>query len=164
MSLPLFKSRSWNGRHLKITRVTPEERAGIVQAAIAKRAFQISESRGSEPGHELEDWRRAESEIPRPLNCGFIVLDHSIEVSTDAACFGEGEIGIYVEPRHLTISGTERTCMPEAVSKSPDRSIIRSLDLPLEIEPSEASARFRGRMIEIDLPRVYAKHKAAAAS
>ncbi len=164
MSLPSFKSRSWNGRHLKITRITPEERARIVRAAIAKGAFQISESRGFEPGHELDDWRRAESEIVRPLNCGFLVSHHSIQLSTDAACFSEGEIEIYVEPRHLTICGTERTCMPGAVSKSPDRSIIRSLELPHEIEPSEVFARFKGRMIEIDLPRAYAKHKAAAAS
>ena len=162
MTVPLFRPKSWNGRHLKVTRVTPEERARIVRAAIAKRAFQISESRGFEPGHELADWRRAESEILRPLNCGFLVLDHSIELSTDSACFGEGEIEICIEPRRLMICGTERACTPEAVSKVAGRSIIRSLELPIEIEPSEVCARFKGRMIEMDLPRAYAKQKAAA--
>ncbi len=164
MRLPSWKSTSWNGRQLKIARVTPEERAAIIRAATAKEAFRISETRGFKPGHELEDWRRAESQVVRPLDCGFLVSDHRIELSTDAACFGEGEVEICVEPRHLTICGTERTCLPGAVSKFPDRPIIRTLELPIEIQPSQASAKFKGRTIEIDLPRAYAKHKAAAAS
>jgi len=167
MSLPSFRSSSWNGRHLKITRVTPQERARIVRDAIAKRAFQISESRGFEAGHELEDWRQAESEMLLPLNCGFIVLERSIELRTDAECFGAGEIEICVEPRHLTICGKETACPPDAAPKQADEksaghSMIRSLELPLEIEPSQVSARFRGRMIEIDLPKGHAKQKAAA--
>jgi len=169
MSLSSFKSGSWNGRHLKITSVTQEEREGIVRGAIANRAFKISENRGFKPGRELEDWRRAESETMAPLNCGFLVTDHSIALCTDGACFGRGEIGICVEPRHLTICGTERTCMQEALPKSvgskpADRLIIRSLELPLEIEPSEVSARFNGRMIEIELPRPFVKKRASAAS
>ena len=117
----------------------------------------------------MKDWRQAESEILRPLNCGCLVLDHSIELNTDAASFAEGEIEICVEPRHLTIFGMEWANTPEGVavsagSKSAGHSIIRSLELPLEIEPSEASARFKGRMIEIDLPKAYANQKVAAAS
>ncbi len=164
MNLSSFKPGSWNGRRLKVARVTPGERAAIVRAAIAKRAFQISETRGLEPGHELEDWRRAESETVRPLNCGFLVSDHNFELSTDAACFGEGIIEICVEPRRLTVCGVERTCTREAVPKPPDRLTIRSLELPAEIEPSEVSASFKGRMIQMDLPFARTKQKAATAS
>jgi HSP20 family protein len=164
MSLPSYEPKSRNGRHLKITHVTSDERVGIVRAAIANRAFQISESRRFEPGHELEDWRRAESEIVRPLNCGFLVSDRNIELNTDSACFGEGEIEIYVEPRRLTICGKEHTCTQEAISESAGHLIIRTFELPTEIDHSEVSARFKGRMIEIKLPRAYTKTKAAAAS
>ena len=94
-------ANSWNGRHLKIRPVTPEERAGIVQDAIAKKVLQNVASLGFEPGHELKDWREAEWEILHPLNCGFLVLDNSVELNLDAASFGEGEIQICVEPRHL---------------------------------------------------------------
>jgi HSP20 family molecular chaperone IbpA len=163
MSRPSFTLRSWNGRHLKITRVTPDERAGIVRDAIAKKVSQNRESLGFEPDRELKDWRQAESEIVRPLNCGFLVLDHSIELTTDAACFDEGEIEICVEPRHLMICGKARTGTPEIVSKSAECSIIRSLELPIEIEPSVVTAGFKGRTIEIQLPKAYAKQKAAAA-
>ncbi len=30
---------------------------------IEQRAYELYEARGSEPGHELEDWTKAESEI-----------------------------------------------------------------------------------------------------
>ena len=90
MSLPRFAAKSWNGRHLKIRRVTPEERAGIVQDAIAKKVLQNVTSLGFEPGHELKDWREAESEILHPLNCGFLVLDNSVEVNTGCGKFWRG--------------------------------------------------------------------------
>jgi len=39
-----------------------EEQARREQAAVARRAYEIFESRGSASWHELEDWREAESE------------------------------------------------------------------------------------------------------
>ncbi|MGA7792180.1 MAG: Hsp20/alpha crystallin family protein [Candidatus Acidiferrales bacterium] len=162
MSLPRFAAKYWNGRHLTIRRVTPEERAGIVQDAIAKKVSQNVKSLGFEPGHELKDWREAESEILHPLNCGFLVLDNRVEVNTDAASFGEGEIQICVEPQHLMICGKDRINTPEIASKSADQLVIRALELPLEIEPSAVTAGFRGRTIEIDLPKACSKNKAAA--
>jgi HSP20 family molecular chaperone IbpA len=164
MSLPSLAAKSWNGRNLEIRRITTEERATIVRDAIAIRVFQNSESRGSEPGHELKDWREAESEILRPLNCGLLVLDNKVEICVDAACFGEGEIQICVEPRHLMICGKDRAKAPEIASRSAHRAVIRTLELPLEIDPSFVTAGFRGRTIEIDLPKACAKNKAVAAS
>jgi hypothetical protein len=41
----------------------PEDR----QALIAQAAFLIAERRGFEPGHELEDWLAAESEVDQRL-------------------------------------------------------------------------------------------------
>ena len=90
MSPHSFTVKSWNGRYLKIRRVTPEERARIIRDAVAKEVHQNCESRGCEPGHELKDWRQAESEILRPLNCGFLMLDDNIELSTDGANLWRG--------------------------------------------------------------------------
>jgi hypothetical protein len=164
MSLPPITVKSWNGRHLKIRRVTPVERAGIVQDTIAKRVLQNGESRGFEAGHELKDWRLAESEILHPLNCGFLVLDNSVELCLDAASFGEGEIQICVEPRNLMICGKDHSYSPDIASKSANESVIRTLELPLEIDPSAVTGGFRGRTIEIDLPKACAKNEIAAAS
>jgi HSP20 family molecular chaperone IbpA len=167
MSDRYFHAKSWNGRHLEIRQITTEERATIIRDAVAKEVAQNRESRGYESGHELKDWRQAESEILHPLNCGFLVSDHSVELSMDAAGFGKGEIEICVEPRHLTICGMQCAGAPEeapesAGSKSASHLIIRTLELPLEIAPSQVSAIFKGRMIEIGLPKAYAEQKAAA--
>jgi HSP20 family molecular chaperone IbpA len=164
MSLPRFAAKTWNGRHLKIRRVTAEERAGIVQDAIAKKVLRNGESLGFEPGHELKDWRQAESEILHPLNCGFLVLDNRVELSLDAASFGEGEIQICVEPRSLMICGKDHTKTPEMTSESSDQSVIRTLELPLVIDPSGVTAGFRGRTIEIDFPKACATNQSAVAS
>ncbi len=164
MSLHTLVSKTWNGRRLVIKQVTPEERAAMIRDAIAKRAFQDREILGSRPGHELKEWRQAESEILAPLNCGFMVVDHGIELSADAVSFGEGEIEICVEPRHLTIRGKDGRPVPEAVADPADRSIVRTIELPIEIDPSEATAWFRGRMIQMELPKPCAIPKLAAAS
>ena len=35
---------------------------------IQQRAYQLYEARGAEPGHDLEDWTKAEVEILGPMN------------------------------------------------------------------------------------------------
>lgn len=166
MRPPSSTQRSWNGRRLTITSLKPIERDGRIRDAIAKRAFQICESRGGSSGHQLEDWRRADSEILRPLNCGYLVADDKIELSTDAASFGEGEIEICVQPRRLMICEKEQICKPggprEKIGSSMNRDLVFwYLDLPLEIEPSEVTAKFRGRTLEIDLPKAHTMEKSA---
>ncbi len=36
---------------------------GVSHKTISERAFQIYESRGSQPGHDIQDWLRAEHQI-----------------------------------------------------------------------------------------------------
>jgi hypothetical protein len=52
---------------------TPKKRTGVLQTPasgptideIAERAYQIFLARGGEPGHDLDDWLQAESELLR---------------------------------------------------------------------------------------------------
>jgi len=155
--------RSWNGRNLRIAAVSSGGQSKRIRDAIALRAFQICKSRGCGSGRQVEDWRRAESEILAPLNCGHLVLEGKVWLSTDAACFEKGDIEICVEPRRLTICGTPRDYRPsqpsEKCGSGPCKDIVfHALDLPVEIEPSQATARFRGRFLEIDLPKAQAMH------
>ena len=39
------------------------ESADDLRERITRRAYELYQSRGGEPGHELEDWLQAESEI-----------------------------------------------------------------------------------------------------
>ena len=42
---------------------SPKEISNDLQQQIRVRAYELYEARGAEPGRELEDWTRAESEI-----------------------------------------------------------------------------------------------------
>ncbi len=42
---------------------SPERVSEALRERIEQRAYELYEARGSEPGHELEDWTKAEAEI-----------------------------------------------------------------------------------------------------
>jgi HSP20 family molecular chaperone IbpA len=148
----------WNGRKLKISAVNPSEQTQRMRDAVGRRAYQLYQNRGFRPGQELQDWRRAEWEVVKPLSCGFLTQDAKISLNSDASFFQEGEIEICVEPRRLAVCGREDARKKETIPGS-DPSlaysdfVFRVLDLPAEIDPSQVTARFNGRVLEIELPR-----------
>jgi hypothetical protein len=166
---PVVSAQSWNGRHLKIAAVTPEERKLIIGQKVAARAYELTELRDFKPGNKDEDWRLAELEVVGPLNCGYLLFDRGLELRADAACFGEGTIEIYAEPRRLTLIGRSRNCEGGAATgmqsgKASPSQTVRSIELPFEIDPSQASAKFQGRMIVAYLPRACHEMAVSAAA
>lgn len=150
-------SQSWNGRTLKMVPVRSAECTRRISDIVARRAFQISEARGFEPGHEVEDWQLAESEIVRPLCGGWTLENDRIVVTATASLYKEGAIEICVEPRRLAIFGRKRTSTaPNMMAKdqinTQEQQIVRTSDLPFDVDPSGATARFDHCMLEISLP------------
>ena len=41
----------------------PAEHKNIANDDVAQRAYELYETRGREPGHELDDWLKAEAEL-----------------------------------------------------------------------------------------------------
>jgi Protein of unknown function (DUF2934) len=41
----------------------PQEQPAVPEEAIRSRAHQLYEERGAEPGHDVDDWLRAEREL-----------------------------------------------------------------------------------------------------
>lgn len=59
------------------TTPAPRARTPEIEAAIRRRAQQLSEQRGGTPGHEVEDWLQAEAEVTRasrPAPPAFVVI------------------------------------------------------------------------------------------
>jgi|SRR6516164_8843817 len=73
------------GEQLKIVPVNASEQTRRVQEAVARRAYQIFDSRGSASWHELEDWRQAESELLRPRCSGQKSLNDTLWSGAAAA-------------------------------------------------------------------------------
>ena len=109
--------------------------------AIARRAFEIFESHGSSPGHDLEDWLRAESELLQPVPLNVPESNSAYVVRAEVRGFGSKDIEIGVERRCLAISAKCQTKREEKNDKMirsewcADR-IFRTLELPSEVDPS----------------------------
>jgi len=162
-------SQTWNGRTLKVVPVRSAESTKRISDIVARRAFQISEGRGFVPGHEMEDWQRAKAELVNPICGGWTVDDRRMIVTAPAAAFKEGGIEICVEPRRLAIFGRKRNSTAHNMAakgqlSKQEQEIVRTFDLPFEVDPSAATARFDHCMLEISLPRAHSFERIPAAS
>ncbi len=165
MTLERAEKRSRATENIGIAAVDAEEQARRIHAAIARRAYEIFENRGSGL-HEQEDWRQAESALLQPFCVGRMSLDDSLWVSMDGTHFQEGTINLWVAPRRLTVCGKPRA-KRQAASLLPRNShpeedlVFREVALPIEIDPANVRARFNGRALEILLRKAQAKPKVA---
>src|ERR1019366_589800 len=72
---------------------------------IARRAFEIFESRGHVHGNDREDWFLAESELLTPVKFHLSVSGEQLTARVEVPGFSREEIKVSVEPRRLSISG-----------------------------------------------------------
>ena len=153
----------------RVVAVTASEQTRRVEEAVARRAYEIFESRGSAPWHELEDWRQAEAELVGPRCSGEMSLDGTLWVGTDAAIFEQGTIEIWVAPRKITICGKASVDKVDAhrnriARRQGRQTIFHALNLPVEIDPSHVTAKFNGPSLEILLRKAQAKVQQQAAA
>jgi HSP20 family molecular chaperone IbpA len=143
----------------KISAVSAKDQLTRVQGTVARHAF-LEE--GCSPGHEVEIWRRAKSELVRPLCHAQMIRDNDIWVETDAGEFEEGTLEIMISPRHVTICGKPRNSRIGEMTKgkgsqSRNEIVFRTLELPVDVEPSTVTAKLNGPILEICFPRVRVK-------
>jgi HSP20 family molecular chaperone IbpA len=145
---------------IRVTEVNATEQARRFDEAIAHRAYEIFERRGGMGWHELEDWRRAESEIRSKLCVGVTSSDHALSVSCDVAGFETGTVEVWAAPRQITISGKPISHREPAVRPNPyDGIVFRVVPLPLEVEPSRVVTTLKRHFLEIHLPIVRSKQE-----
>ena len=129
-----------------------------INDAIARRAFELFESHGGSPGHEVEDWFRADSELLHPVPLNVTESNDRYIVWADVPGFGSKDIEISVEPHYLVISGKRETKEVEENRKMirsewcPDR-IFRTLDLPSGVDASRATTILKDGILTVDLPK-----------
>ena len=84
------------------------ERTRHISNAIARRAFELFEARGSEHGHDCEDWFRAESELLTPVPATIIDTDGGFTVRAELPGFTGEDVEVRAEPRRLMIYAKKR--------------------------------------------------------
>src|SRR6266576_3073939 len=131
-----------------------EQRKSEIQNMIARRAYEHFEHRGRVPGHEIEDWEQAETELliypcrhDLKESAGAIILHAELPGS-----FTVDQLKVSVEPRRLMVSGEKEISVLYGDSEG-THTELRVHDLPVDVDPSKATATLKGAMVEIVLPK-----------
>ena len=126
---------------------------------IARRAFDIFESRGGSPGHDQEDWFRAESELLRRVPLNVTESDGEYVVRCEVPGFDPKDVEVIVESRRMAISGKCEATKHEdnggrIDSESGAGRVFQILDLPLMVDPSKVSAVLKEGVLIVALAKV----------
>jgi HSP20 family protein len=125
---------------------------------IARRAFEIFESRGHLHGNDREDWFLAESELLTPVKFHLSESGEQLIARAEIPGFNRQEIKVSVEPRRLSISGKAELREDHPSGKHTDalghaHLMFRVIDLPTEVNLSEAKATFNVGTLEVVMPK-----------
>jgi len=140
-----------------------------VQLAIARRAYELFETRGREHGHDWEDWFRAESELLRPVSVSMQESADRIRVHANVLGFDEKELSVSIEPRRISILGKKEVSATETGGGKIEYidwvsdQILQLIDLATDVVPEGSVAELQAGLLKFDLPKA-AKLKAATAA
>ncbi len=139
-------------REIRVKPITTAEQQRRVHHAIALRAYELFEARGGKSWHELDDWRRAETEVRCTMCFGLTESDDKVLIGCDLNRFEEGTIEVWIAPRHITISGKPVERSACGCGKEYGGPVFREIDLPTEIDPKAVAIERKHRLLEIKLP------------
>ena len=127
--------------------------------SIARRAYEIFESKGRTSGRDLEDWLQAESEFLHPVHVDVADSDDGLTVRAEVPGFRGENLMVGVEVRRLAIAGKreshaerkdEKTIYKEHCSDQ----ILRVIELPAEVIAGKAVATLTDGVLELKLLKV----------
>lgn len=146
--------------------VTPEEllkHEKSIFDSVSHRAYELFQNRRGVPGHDREDWFRAESELLKPVKCHVTESDDDLIARAEVPGFSPHELQVSLESRWLRIGGRAETSdtrnTGEAVMHALDHSLLPAeqifhvAELPVEVDPSKAKVTFKEGTLEIVMPK-----------
>ncbi|MHB8501604.1 MAG: DUF2934 domain-containing protein [Candidatus Acidiferrales bacterium] len=140
--------------------VTSDELHNFIRLAlkpVARRAYEIFESRGNVHGHDWDDWYQAESELLQTVHVEQSDSGDAFIIVADVAGYSPEYLRVSAEPRCLMICGHNPSGYSRsATSDEPLRSVhsfVHSFDLPTPIDTSQVSADIRHSLLKVRLPK-----------
>ncbi|MGB2676135.1 MAG: Hsp20 family protein [Candidatus Acidiferrum sp.] len=129
--------------------------------SIARRAFEIFESKGRVRGQDLDNWLQAEAELFKRTPLKVTQSPDGVTVLADVRGFAPKELEVDLEPQRVTIIGkrprkTERKTVTNVSSQKRTTRLLRSLHLQVEIDTRQATARLKRGILELDLKKALA--------
>ena len=126
--------------------------------AIERRAFELFDNNGRWFGHDLADWFQAESEILHPVHLEIAETQDALSVQAEVPGYTSKELDIQVEGNRLTIAGKheskEETKKGKTIySERCASEILRSIELPAEVDSAKVSATLKDGVLSVELPK-----------
>jgi HSP20 family protein len=131
--------------------------------AISRRAFQLFEGDGRISGRDLDHWFQAESELLHPAHVRVRESADAITIDAEVPGFSANELQLSLEPRRLTISGKKESSGDAkkgnvVYSERCSTELLRSVELPVEVNTSRASATVNNGILELTVPKAAVKN------
>jgi HSP20 family molecular chaperone IbpA len=137
-----------------------QRKRNTIQKMIARRAYELFEHRGRLPGHQLEDWVQAESELLYPCCLDMKESAEAITLRVDLpGSFTADQLRVSVETRQLIVDGERWISVicgnaSETHTEARVQRIFRIFDLSTDVDSSRATATIIGGTVEIRLPKI----------
>jgi HSP20 family protein len=131
--------------------------------AIARRAFELFEGDGRMTGRDLDHWFKAEADLLHPAHVWIRESGDAITIDAEVPGFSANELQLSLEPRRLTISGKKQGNTEEKkgnvlYSERCSNELLRSIELPVEVNASRATATLNNGILELTAPKLAAKN------
>jgi HSP20 family molecular chaperone IbpA len=124
---------------------------------VARRAYEIFESRGFVHGHDSDDWSQAESELLEPVKVTIFDLGDELLATADIVGYRPEDLKVGIETQSLRICGRQPSGRAQAGAS--EQSVRRVegfflvVDLPVPVDPSSVSADVKNDLLEVYLPK-----------
>ena len=137
-------------------------RINRVYDSVARRAFELFETNGSNSGRELDDWFKAESEMLHPVHVHIDETEKGYSVRAEVPGFTAKELEVSVEPWRVVISGKRETQQDEKKGQTiycecTSNELLRVMELPGEVNTSGVVANLNNGVLELELPKAAKK-------
>jgi HSP20 family protein len=134
------------------------DRINQMQQAVARRAFELFEGDGGFFGRDWEHWFKAEAELLHPVHMSITESDDALAVQAEVPGFSPNALEVSIESRRLTISGKKESREERKKGKTIyqercSNEILRSIDLPAEVDVTKATATLKNGLLELTLPK-----------
>jgi HSP20 family protein len=135
------------------------ELAREINDLIARRAYELFESRGCAHGHDREDWLTAMSEILLNVRLDITETETGLTIRADVPGFSEQDLEVRTAPRSVCITGKRQEAAEQKEGEAVyferrSNQIFRVLDLPSQIDPERVNATLSDGILEIKLMKV----------
>jgi len=129
-----------------------------IHQLIARRAYQLFSDHGSNDGHDLDDWLRAERQLLHSAPLELRETESEFILCAELPGFRENEITVAVEPLSVIIKAEHEVEAEQRKAKTlysewRSNRVFRSLSLPAPVNPRKAGKRLSNGMLEIKLPK-----------